>query len=555
MLPQWATLAPFALNRPSQFRPAGPPWLGSQAWADAFNDVKNLGASSNSTRTADQTEMARFWVDGAGTDTPPGHWNRIAASAALQAGNSLTLNARLFAQLNVALADATIVCWDAKYHYGFWRPVTAIRAADTDGRSDTFVQANWTPLLVTPPFPEYISGHSTFSGAAAETLTGVFGAAYPFTADSPGLPGVQRSYASFNAAAEEAGRSRIYGGLHFEFSNQGGLAAGRTLAGYVRQGFDVTTDTQAPRIVLADTPAGLATNANFVLHGHVLDNLSGVARLETRLDSGVFNGVAFGADGQFAFLTSLALNGTGDGAHVLQFAATDAADNASEPYAFAFSLDTRPPQLTVTAPLNGSALGGGARIHGMADGTGAGLARLTYAFDSGDPRTLAFDTSGAFDQALDLALLGPGAHALAVSAHDAAGNAATTNLTVNLPQPIPFRIADYTPVTDAADVGTAQKPKVVFSRPVNPATLTTNNFYATDSSVRETAGGDCAFRRRTLCVALPGAVHARGCHHPCDRERGHHRSLQQRRLGCGWKRHAGWGFGFPFQYGFTRECA
>src|SRR5262249_55218942 len=153
----------------------------SPEWADAFNEVKSLGAANSPTRTEEQTQIARFWVDGLGTYTPPGHWNQIAGEIAQARGNSLAENARLFMQLNVALADAAIVAWDAKYHAEFWRPVTAIRAAASDGNDETAADPGWTSLLVTPNFPEYVSGHSTFSGAAEAILAAAFGADVTFT--------------------------------------------------------------------------------------------------------------------------------------------------------------------------------------------------------------------------------------------------------------------------------------------------------------------------------------------------------------------------------------
>src|SRR5262249_7147764 len=163
--------------------------------------------------------IARFWADGSGTVTPPGHWNQIAAEIANSSTNNLADNARLLAELNFALADAGIVAWDAKYHYGFWRPITAIRESDIDNNPDTEQEPGWNSLLITPPFPEYISGHSTFSGAAATILTFAFGDNFAFSTTSPGLPNVTRSFTSFQQAAEEAGRSRIYGGIHYQFSN------------------------------------------------------------------------------------------------------------------------------------------------------------------------------------------------------------------------------------------------------------------------------------------------------------------------------------------------
>src|SRR5262249_12546010 len=140
--------------------------------------------------------------DGGGTYTPPGHWNQIAEEEVFRHGKSLVDDARLFAQLNFALADAGIVAWDAKYHYTFWRPITAIQDAATDDNPDTQPDASWTPLLVTPPFPEYVSGHSTYSGAAATILTAAFGDNVTVDTSSVTLPGITRSIANFQQAAD-----------------------------------------------------------------------------------------------------------------------------------------------------------------------------------------------------------------------------------------------------------------------------------------------------------------------------------------------------------------
>ena len=254
LMPQWATVRPFLLASPRQFRPPGPPRLGSRAWTDAYNEVKAIGRADSATRTAEQTQIARIWADGVGTYTPPGHWNLIAARVAQRKGNSLTANARLFAALNLAMADAAIACWDAKFAYRFWRPVTAIRAADTDGNPDTATDPSWSPLLTTPNFPEYVSGHSTFSGAAEVVLSSFFGPDVAFSTSSPGLPGVTRSYTSFRAAAEEAALSRLYGGIHFRFSNQDGYTTGRAVASHVLEALNVATDARSPGVVV-DAPA------------------------------------------------------------------------------------------------------------------------------------------------------------------------------------------------------------------------------------------------------------------------------------------------------------
>ena len=238
LLPNWPSVTPFAMTSGSQFRPPGQPALSSSNWAAEFNQTKELGSKTSATRSAEQTDIARFWADGAGTVTPPGHWNVIARDVAAQRGTTLEQNARLFALLNIAVADAAICSWDAKYAYNFWRPITAIRMADTDGNNDTEADSAWTPLLVTPNFPEYTSGHSTFSSAGAAILGGFFGSdAVAFTTLSDDLPGVSRSFNSFSAAAMEAGLSRIYGGIHFMSGNLDGLNAGHQVGQFVLQNF------------------------------------------------------------------------------------------------------------------------------------------------------------------------------------------------------------------------------------------------------------------------------------------------------------------------------
>lgn len=231
LLPQWASVKPFAISEVSHFRPSPPPPLTSEEYAQDFNEVKRLGERRSRTRSANETLIALFWADDAGTVTPPGHWNVIAGKVALDQRNSLPENARLFALLNFALADAAICCWECKYRHRVWRPITAIHQADRDGNPDTEPDTSWAPLLNTPPFPSYTSGHSTFSGAAAAMLAQFYGTdKITFKVGSDGLPGHVRSFSSFSAAASEAGRSRIYGGIHYEFDNRAGLEVGRKLA-------------------------------------------------------------------------------------------------------------------------------------------------------------------------------------------------------------------------------------------------------------------------------------------------------------------------------------
>jgi len=209
------------------FRPEGPPAIGSAEYAEDYNEVKALGAAVGSTRTPEQDLIALFWSDGAGTVTPPGHWNVIAQRIAFARGNTMRENARLFALLNIAMADAAICAWDAKYAYNFWRPVTAIRNGDNDGNPATAGDPNWSSFIPTPPFPDYTSGHSTFSGAAAGVLAFFYGTTrIRFMTESDALPGVVRHFKNVWAAAREAALSRLYGGIHYRSANDDGLKSG-----------------------------------------------------------------------------------------------------------------------------------------------------------------------------------------------------------------------------------------------------------------------------------------------------------------------------------------
>jgi hypothetical protein len=220
-VPQFATMTTWALNSPSQFRPAGPPAVTSDTYAADFNEVKAIGSMNSQTRSAEQTEIAVFW-----NGNTPAYWNRIATSVATERHTTLSRNARLLALLNVAMADAAISCWDGKYAYNFWRPITAIRLAGTDGNSGTSEDAEWSPLLVTPNFSEYPSGHATVSPAAAVVLSTYFGNETDFTLMSETLPGVVRSYTSFGQAVDEAFDARIYGGIHFRSACRDGRTTG-----------------------------------------------------------------------------------------------------------------------------------------------------------------------------------------------------------------------------------------------------------------------------------------------------------------------------------------
>lgn len=238
LLPQWPGVTPFTLDSADQFRPGPPPSLDSQAYADAVDEVMQIGGKGSSIRTAEQTEIGVFWADAEGTFTPPGHWNQIAGNVLIDRGLDLVENARVYALLNLALADAGIASWDAKYFYDLWRPIDAIRHADADGNDQTSADPTWTPEWINPPFPAYTSGHSSFSGAADAVLTSLFGddVAFETQSDPAAFDSiVTRSFGNFREAADEAGVSRIYGGIHFNFDNTVGLEAGRGIGQWVAQ--------------------------------------------------------------------------------------------------------------------------------------------------------------------------------------------------------------------------------------------------------------------------------------------------------------------------------
>jgi len=231
LLPNWPNVTPWVMESGDQFRQAGPPALTGAAYTEAHDEVRILGGTTSRVRTADQTEIAYFWVDGPGTATPPGHWHVIAKGIVEEMGLSTIDRARLFALLGMANADAAIISWDMKYAYNFWRPVTGVRMADTDGNDDTIADKTWTSLIPTPPFPAYTSGHSTFSTSAARLLGHYFGTDdIAFSTSSDGLPGIIRHFDSFTQAAEEAGMSRIYGGIHWIFDHTDARTSGHALA-------------------------------------------------------------------------------------------------------------------------------------------------------------------------------------------------------------------------------------------------------------------------------------------------------------------------------------
>jgi membrane-associated phospholipid phosphatase len=225
---QWSKVKPFTLERANEFRPKAPAALTSSTYATALNEVKALGIAQGSTRTPDQSQIAQFW-------NPPiwGPWNQIAETAALGHHSTLSQNARAFALLNLSFADSVIAFYDAKYTYDLWRPLTAIQKADTDGNPATAADSSWTPFVPTAPDPSYPGAHSTISTAGAVVLSSVYGDRSRFTLSSSALPGIQRSFKAFSDAAQEAGLSRIYAGVHTRLDHVAGQRLGRSVATFV----------------------------------------------------------------------------------------------------------------------------------------------------------------------------------------------------------------------------------------------------------------------------------------------------------------------------------
>ena len=225
---QLATMTPWILERASQFRLPPPYALSSPGYIADLNETKTMGAFTGSLRTPDDSELALFWQS-----NTPLTWDRVAAQISAERGLSFHENVHLFALLNVTMADAVIACWDSKYRYSFWRPITAIREGLTPADADP----TWEPWLDffkpgTPAFPEYPSAHASISGSAAFVLASMFGDNTSFTVISESRPGT-RSFSSFSSAVSEIADARVFGGIHFRTSCVLGNTLGSTVAKYV----------------------------------------------------------------------------------------------------------------------------------------------------------------------------------------------------------------------------------------------------------------------------------------------------------------------------------
>ena len=238
----WSRVTPFALESASQFRPGGPPRLTGDRYSDAFDQVKLLGIAGSTTATPDQALTGRFW-----NGAIQNYWNEIAQTASLAHGLTTAQNARLFALLNLSFADGVIAFYDAKYTYNFWRPVTAIRAATADSNPDTEADPNWLPEVGnTTPDPSYPGAHAVISAAGAEVLISFFHTDHlEFSVTSEVMPGVERSFITFPAAAEEATLSRIFAGAHFLFDLTTGQRLGSDIADFIVDNFLTSRDRDA----------------------------------------------------------------------------------------------------------------------------------------------------------------------------------------------------------------------------------------------------------------------------------------------------------------------
>lgn len=228
LVPWVAKVTPFTMRRTDQFRVDPPPSLTSDVYTEDYNEVRKMGAKVNSGRTAQQTAIAEFFGE-----PPATAWSRAVQDIALARNHSVADSARLFVLVNLAAADAQISCWENKYTYGYWRPITAIRAGDTDENPLTTADPSWEPLLVTPPFPEYSSGHTTFTGAVTQVLADFYGTdRFTFSMSST-FSGATRSYGRFSDVTKEVIDGRVWAGSHFRTADAVGAAAGNRIGHWV----------------------------------------------------------------------------------------------------------------------------------------------------------------------------------------------------------------------------------------------------------------------------------------------------------------------------------
>jgi len=231
--PWTRAITPWTLRRADQFLPEPPPELDSETWVRDYEEVKELGRATDSARTAEQTDIGKFWGD-----QPMLQWNRAWRGISTGAGLSLQENARLFAMLATAGSDALIACWDAKYTYMFWRPVTAIQAGGANAALTA--DPDWLSLVTTPNHPEYPAAHGCFSGASVETLSYFFHTdrlTFTISSNFPGLTTPVRTYTRLSQALEEVLKARVYGGMHYRNSTHMGAILGKQVSHFATRHF------------------------------------------------------------------------------------------------------------------------------------------------------------------------------------------------------------------------------------------------------------------------------------------------------------------------------
>jgi hypothetical protein len=232
LLPGWGQVTPFGMLDGAQFRSSPPPPIHSSLFASDYNEVKEVGAVNSTLRPQDRTDVARFY----NAATAIHVFNSAARQVSAAQGKTPSENARIFALLGMAMCDASIACFDTKYFYNYWRPVTAIRAGDTDGNHKTNPDPTWLPLLVTPPFPSYPSAHGSLSGAARKVLEQSYGkSGHSITLTHPGAPGIVLDYSSWKQITDDISDARVYGGIHYRFDQTAGARQGRRVGTYILQ--------------------------------------------------------------------------------------------------------------------------------------------------------------------------------------------------------------------------------------------------------------------------------------------------------------------------------
>lgn len=241
---QWPRQRPWRLERADQFRPGAPPELTSEVWARDYEEVRTLGAKSGSMRTEEQTRIAKFWEA-----IGPSIYHRAVRSVAERPGRDVTRNARLFALVTQGSTDALIAVFEAKYHYDFWRPITAIRNGDIDGNDATGRDATWLPFIDTPMHPEYPCAHCIVSATVGTILQAdLHGEAVPvLTSSSPTAGGASRSWTSIEAFEREVAEARILDGVHYRNSTEVGTAMGRKVGAWVVDAFAKDSPPRIPK--------------------------------------------------------------------------------------------------------------------------------------------------------------------------------------------------------------------------------------------------------------------------------------------------------------------